>query len=144
MAKVYDNTIVDADRVDFWVTETYRSSGEHIYSTAENGGEYVLGLRNDLVFRCVTPENNGYNAENDCQFAVKAHEGYYVVEAKMPKKSSATYEVGHEIGLDICTNHYDEGTGRLACVPWYNRGYYWEDPTVLAKIKLIEFDIIAE
>lgn len=137
MAKVYDNTIVDADRVDFWVSETYRSRGDHGFSKDASAGEYVLGLRNDLVFRNVA---DGYDATEDCNFAVAKYQGYYVVEAYMPKMSEGEYQDGHVIGLEICTNHYDEGTSRLFCVPWNVQGSYWETPTALNQVTLLDLN----
>ena len=125
IGKVYDNTIVGNDRIDFWISETlaskYSSDGQ--YSTIQTDGEYGFGIKNDLQIRHLV----GFDVNGICEIAVKQYENYYIAEAYMPKLSEGNYKSGQKIGFEVCTNHYEEGTGRLFCVPWKNIGPYWED-----------------
>lgn len=142
-AEIIDSTTNASDLCNFWVSETFyvALSSDMIYPTTD--GAYYL---------CINPygENQYYlpssidtekyvDMRDKYQVATQVYEGDgYAIELYVPLFGGNGLESFNSIGFNVSVDDYHtEGSKRVSYTYWCASGWYWENPSTLGEVVLL-------
>lgn len=137
LAVVYDDSVTDLDRCNFWVSEVHTVINAP-YSANPDDGNYAM---------CVNPKgvNLPYLDLDVSQFWTVGAEEFdagYIVEVFMPVIGQKPLKAGNSMGLDISVDYLSLSEQRDYYVNWYGLGgrhfaKYWDNPSALREVVLL-------
>ncbi len=139
---IVDLTINPSDRCNLWVSEKFISE-KNSYLYPEVDGAYFL---------CLTPlgENKFYAPDSwtdrfdfdmsgKYEVGVVRYQDYYIVEVYVPTIGSSSLNLNDKIGFNVSIDDYlTEEAERNSYAYWANSGRYWEYPSHLAEVVLLD------
>ena len=141
-ATVTDDTVNASDLCNFWVSETYYRLPEANVVYPDVDGSYYLCLNKAAENAFYSPDNF---EDQELIFpytaAATVTETGYLVEVYVPLLGEKDLTIGNSIGFDVSIDNYlAEGEGRDGYTNWNGNDvdWYWENPTALGEVKLVD------
>ena len=140
-AEIFDSTVNNSDRCNFWISETYYAViPENPLLYPETDDAYYLCLSPNKVNNYHCPEIfNGNYLDMEGKYTVETTYLYdgYTMELYIPFMSEKAFQVGDSFGFEISVDDYlYEVARRNTYTYWKGQYYYWEYPYGLGEIVL--------
>ena len=145
LAEVQDSTLNNSDLCNFWVSETYYArENKFTYNYPNTPGSYYLCLNPQGENKYYLPSDLDSDSYVDMRgkytVATSTTENSYIIELCVPlmgNKILLAYDcIGFEVSVD---NYLDENSARDCYTNCFDKGPYWETPTALGQVVLLDF-----
>lgn len=139
---VIDTTVNLSDRCNLWVSETYfEEENEDTYPNVSGSYFLCLNPKGENLYSAPDSWEDGFMWTVEYKIAGKETESGYTVEAYVPLTGTSALEKGAYIGFDVSIDSYlGKDAERDDYVNWNGEGWYWQKPSSLGKIRLIDVD----
>lgn len=142
LAEITDPNVNNTDRCNFWVSETYYEGRQAAAYPFVDGAYFLCVNSNNTMYDYRDPDafegNSGI--PEGYQTATSVVSDGYIVEAYVPLTGELPLEKGNSIGFDCSIDNFEtEGADREGYRYWAGLGAYWENPTMLGEIFLVDY-----
>lgn len=142
-AEIIDATTNASDRCNFWVSETFYGimSNDMVYPSTD--GAYYLCLNpygeNQYYLPGSIDAEKYVDMRDKYQVATQVYEGNgYAIELYVPLFGCNSLEALNSIGFNVSVDDYHTEDGkRVSYTYWCASGSYWEDPSALGEVVLL-------
>ncbi len=151
LAEIDDTSVNVSDVCNLWVSETYYDEiGNEIYPEVDGAYYLVINSEGDLQYWQADGWTEGVDMRGHCTIAggqMKDDDGEaygYVFEVYVPLTGGSALELHRSIGFEVSVDSYlaekvNPGVeDRAECLYWNGGGKYWELPSALGEVILVD------
>lgn len=142
LGEITDTTVNDSDICNLWVSETYfASENDDVYPNVSGAYYLCLNPKGENVHYQPDSWEKGLEWHVEYQIAGKQTSSGYTVEAYIPLTGTKALVLNEYIGFDVSVDSYlEEGAERDDYVNWNGEGWYWQKPSCLGKVQLLDME----